>query len=186
MVEDNKGNEIETGSQIKRKSKKLPIAITEEEFLKLAEKAANKKQKVAFLLGFASGLRVSEVVKLESRDVDYSGSKIFIRQGKGSKDRIVPMPKGFRQEFIKMLPLGIGCRGLQKAFRIAANKSGLLDVKPSAHFHSLRHGFATHFLEQGGSIELLKVLMGHTNISTTDIYSHLNPKVALDKYDEVF
>ena len=106
--------------------------------------------------------------------------------GKGSKDRIAPMPKGFLKKYQDMLPLKIGVRALQKAFHKSAKKSGLLERKPTAHFHSLRHGFATHFLEKGGNIQQLKVLMGHTNISTTDIYNQLNPKVALDSYEELF
>ena len=166
--------------------KKLPIAITQEEFVALIEKAKSDKHKLAFLLGFESGLRVSEVVKLEPRDIELKEAKIFIRMGKGSKDRIVPLPKHFKQRYIYLLPINIGVRALQKAFKITAKASGLLDKKPSAHFHSLRHGFATHFLEQGGNIQLLKTLMGHTNISTTDIYNQLNPKVALDSYKELF
>jgi len=166
--------------------KKLPVAITQSEYFELIKYAVNDKQKLAFLLGFESGLRVSEVIKLEPRDVDIHEKKIFIRMAKGSKDRIVPLPKHFQSKYLKLLPLGLGARALQKAFKRSALKSGLLTQKPSAHFHSLRHGFATHFLEQGGNIQLLKVLMGHTNIATTDIYNQLNPKVALDKYQELF
>jgi len=170
----------------KRKKHKLPIAVTKEEYEALLEKTKSPKHKLAFYLGFNSGLRVSEVVKLEPRDIDIKESKIFIRQGKGSKDRIAPMPKGFLKKYQDMLPLDIGVRALQKAFHIASKQSGLLDRKPTAHFHSLRHGFATHFLEQGGNIQQLKVLMGHTNIATTDIYNQLNPKVALDSYKDLF
>lgn len=170
----------------KRKAKKLPVAITKLEYDALVEATKSQKHKLAFYLGFNSGLRISEVVKLEPRDIDIPGSKIFIRQGKGSKDRIAPMPKGFQKKYQDMLPLKIGIRALQKAFKTSAKKSGLLETKPTAHFHSLRHGFATHFLEQGGNIQLLKVLMGHTNISTTDIYNQLNPRVALDSYKELW
>lgn len=169
-----------------RKPRILPVAITEQEFIDLIKVTKSEKHKVAFLLGFHSGLRVSEVVKLERRDIDYTGGKVFIRQGKGSKDRIAPLPKPFRQKHLDLLPLGVGVRALQKAFKNSAKKSGLLKVKPTVHFHSLRHGFATHFLEHGGNIQLLKVLMGHTNIATTDIYNQLNPKVALDAYKDLF
>jgi integrase len=169
-----------------KKAKKLPIAITQTEYEKLIEVTKSQKHKLAFYLGFNSGLRVSEAVKLEPRDINIEEGKIFIRLGKGSKDRISPLPKGFLKKYLDLLPLGIGSRALQKAFKISAKKSGLLEVKPTAHFHSLRHGFATKFLEQGGNIQLLKVLMGHTNISTTDIYNQLNPKVALDAYKELW
>ena len=170
----------------KRKAKKLPIAITKQEYEDLVKVTNSPKHKLAFYLGFNSGLRVSEVVKLEPRDLDIPKSRIFVRMGKGSKDRIAPMPKGFQKKYADMLPLGIGSRALQKAFKVSAKKSGLLERKPTAHFHSLRHGFATYFLEQGGNIQLLKALMGHTNISTTDIYNQLNPIEALKKYEELW
>jgi len=166
--------------------KKLPIAITQLEYDSLIEHTKSKKHILAFYLGFNSGLRVSEVIKLEPRDIDLEGGKIFIREGKGKKDRIAPLPKGFQKKYLDVLPMGITTRALQKAFKVSANASGLLKAKPTAHFHSLRHGFATKFLEQGGNIQLLKVLMGHTNISTTDIYNQLNPQVALKAYKELW
>jgi len=169
-----------------RKAKKLPIAITKIEYEQLIEHTKSKKHKLAFYLGFNSGLRVSEVIKLEPRDIDLIGSKIFIRLGKGLKDRIAPLPKGFQKKYLEELPMNLTSRALQKAFKVAAKKSGLLNIKPDAHFHSLRHGFATHYLEQGGDIQFLKSLMGHTNIATTDIYNQLNPKIALENYKEIF
>ena len=173
-------------SEKNKKVKKLPIAITKEEYYSLVNSAKSPKHKLAFYLGFNSGLRVSEIVKLQPNDISIKEGKIFIHLGKGSKDRIAPLPKGFKEKYINEFPLGIGARALEKAFKNCAEKSGLLKVKPSAHFHSLRHGFATHFLEQGGNIQVLKVLMGHTNIATTDIYNQLNPKVALDSYKDLF
>jgi integrase len=192
--EESSQNEINIKKQIEnlksqlpkkeKKAKKLPIALTEDEFIKLLKATKSEKHKLAFMLGWAGGLRVSEVVKLEPSDIQ--GQTILIRLGKGKKDRIAPLPKTFQQKHLKMLPLGIGIRALQKAFKNSAEDSGLLKIKPTAHFHSLRHGFATHFIEQGGSVELLQGLMGHTNIATTNIYMHLNPKFALDKYKEIF
>ena len=169
-----------------RRAKTLPIAITLQEYEALVNSTKSQKQKLDFYFGFNIVLRVSEVVKLEPRDIDVNEGKIFIRLAKGSKDRIVPLPKGFKKKYLDILPLGIGSRALQKAFKISAKKSGLLERKPSAHFHSLRHGFATRFLELGGNIQQLKTLMGHTNISTTDIYNQLNPKVALDAYNDLW
>lgn len=176
----------ESSQNKQKRVKKLPIAITEIEFIELLKNTKSEKHKASFILGFHSGLRVSEVVKLEQRDFNFNEEKIFIRMGKGSKDRIAPLPKPFKQKHLDLFPLGIGVRALQKAFKVIAEKSGLLKNKPDAHFHSLRHGFATHFLEKGGNIQYLKVLMGHTNIATTDIYNQLNPKVALDSYKELF
>lgn len=191
MINNSNENNSESKPVKVKRAKKLPIAITLQEYESLIEHTNSQKHKVAFYFAFNSGLRVSEVLKLEPRDIDTTEGKVFIRLGKGSKDRIAPLPKGFQKKYLSVFPmkyknLKAGSRALQKAFRLYARKSGLLDRKPTAHFHSLRHGFATRFLEQGGNIQLLKTLMGHTNISTTDIYNQLNPKVALDAYKELW
>ena len=142
--------------------------------------------KVAFLLAFGSGLRISEVVNLELRDVYMKERKILVRQGKGNKDRIVPLPKGFRNSHLNYIPLTIGVRALQKAFSSACKRAKLLDTKPTLHFHSLRHGFATQCISEGIKLNHLQAFMGHTNISTTSIYLHSNPKEALKEYEELF
>ena len=58
-------------------------------------------------------------------------------------------------------------------------------AKPKIRFHSMRHGFATHYLECGGDINKLKILMGHQSIAMTDIYTHLNPMSAVKEYREI-
>jgi integrase len=176
------------------KQKRLPIAIDEEEFIKLVKASKNEKQKLAFLLGFGAGMRVSEIVKLESKDVDIKERKIFIHLGKGGKDRVVPLPKGFKEKHLELLPIGkqtgthrgIQRRGLAKAFKEAAKDSGLLESKPEAHFHSLRHGFASQAVKNGIPIHYVRTLMGHSNISTTNVYLELNPTEALKSYEELF
>lgn len=167
-------------------SKKLPIAISEEDFVKLIENTKKDEHKTAFLLGFGAGLRVSEVTKLEQRDINMGERKIFIRQGKGKKDRVVPLPKGFKQKQYNQIPLKMGVRSLQIAFKNSASKSGLLKDKPEAHFHSLRHGFGSQLAKNGMPIHHIRTLMGHTNISTTNVYLELNPQDALEKYEELF
>lgn len=62
----------------------------------------------------------------------------------------------------------------------------LLRDKPTIHFHSLRHGFCTHAVEKGIDITRVQVLARHSNISTTNIYTHLNPKIALDEFRRLF
>ena len=166
--------------------KKLPVAINEEEFIKLIKNANKDKHKLAFLLGFEAGLRISEITKLEQRDINLNEKSILVRQAKGGKDRIVPLPKHFRTSYITLLPIGIGSRALEKAFKTACKKARLLEIKPSIHFHSLRHGFATHCLNQGVPIHHVRTLMGHTNIATTNVYLELNPKDALKSVEELF
>lgn len=169
-----------------RKPKKLPIAISEEEFAILIKHTNKDKHKLAFLLGFEAGLRVSEVMKLEARDIDLKEGTIFIRQGKGSKDRIVSLPKHFRESYLKLLPIGIGARALEICFKRACKRAGLLETKPTLHFHSLRHGFASHCVKKGVPIHHLRTMMGHSNISTTNVYLELNPKEAVKSVKELF
>ena len=170
----------------KRKQKKLPVAISEDEFIKLIKSTRKDEHKIAFLLGYGSGLRVSEIIKLEPRSINLEGKSIMIEQGKGSKDRIVPLAKGFKESNLKLLPLKIGVRALERAFKAAAKKAGLLEIKPTLHFHSLRHGFASNAVNNGIPIHHVRTLMGHSNISTTNVYLEMNPKEALKSYEELF
>ena len=164
--------------------KKLPVALTQEEFTKLIKKTYKLHHKVAFLLGFGSGLRISEICNLEQRDI--GENQILVRQGKGGKDRTVPLPKGWKDRMLTCLPIKCGVRSLQRAFKKACNRAGLLENKPTLHFHSLRHGFATRLVEQGVPIHHVRTLLGHSNISTTNIYLITNPKDALKSYEELF
>lgn len=165
---------------------KLPTIVTEEEFRKLIEATDKYKDKIAFLLAFGSGLRVSEVKNLGKKHIDMDDRKIMIREAKGGKDRVVPLPKGFRSSMLDYIPLDCSIRTLQRHFKQDARKAGLLEKKPDLHFHSLRHGFATRLANQGMPIHQLRTLMGHTDISTTNVYLKLNPKEALKSYEELF
>lgn len=176
----------EEGSVKKRKPKKLPVAISFDEFLELLKHTNMKHHKLSFLLGFESGLRISEVLKLQTRDIDLKEKKIFIRQGKGSKDRIVGLPKHFKEDYLKLLPIKCGERALEKAFKSAAKRAKLLDKKPTLHFHSLRHGFGSHLANQKVPIHHIRTLMGHSNISTTNVYLELNPTEALKSVENLF
>lgn len=170
----------------KRKPKKLPVAISETEFTSLIKSTSKEHHKIAFLLGYGAGMRISEILKLEPRDVNIKEERIMIRQGKGSKDRVVPLPKGFRERHLKLIPMKCGERALEKAFKKCCEKAGLLKIKPTLHFHSLRHGFATQSIRTGMKIHNLRTLMGHSNISTTNVYLESNPEDALKEYRELF
>jgi len=169
-----------------KKPKKLPLAISEDDFVKIIKSTKKEEHKLAFLLGFGSGLRISEITNLEKRDINIEERKIFIRQGKGSKDRITPLPKGFKNKHLNILPLKIGVRALQLAFTNACEVSGVKKEKPEVHFHSLRHGFGSQLAKKGVPIHHIRTLMGHSNISTTNVYLELNPTEALTKYEELF
>jgi integrase/recombinase XerD len=166
--------------------KKLPTYLTKDEFKKLIKNTRQQHHKVAFLLGFESGLRISEALNLEPRDIE--GNTMKVRQGKGGKDRIVPLPKSWKQNMLSVLPIKEKCsvRALQFAFTRSCKRAGLLKNKPELHFHSLRHSFGTILSENGVPIHHIRDLMGHSNITTTGVYLRMNPKQALDSYKELF
>lgn len=172
----------------KRKKKKLPVYVTEEELLKLLEVSDHKHWKFAYFMCWYSGMRISEVLNLEPRDIDLEKRTILIRQGKGSKDRVTILPKFFIPEMFELMPLKklLKARALQRAFTKDATKAGIKKRKPTIRFHSLRHGFCTHAVEKGIDITRIQVLAGHANIATTNTYTHLNPKIALDEFRRLF
>ena len=157
--------------------------MKEDEFTLLIKNTLKQHHKISFLLGFASGMRVSEVVNLRESDLDFKGKKILIRQGKGKKDRVVPLPKGFKSKFLRQIPIKCGVRSLQRAFKSACKRANL---KEELVFHSLRHSFATHGLESGIPINQIQTLLGHSNIRTTSIYLKANPIDSLKSYEKFF
>lgn len=158
-------------------ARKLPITINEEEFLKLLKATKKPHYRTAFALGFYAGLRVSEVVKLKKEDVDREQKLIRIKSGKGNKDRNVPInPKIIRG--LNSIPVGVGVRALQIAFKKKAIK---VLGRDDLHFHSLRHSCATHYLKKGWSSFMVQRLLGHSRISTTEIYTHVSQDDMIEK-----
>ncbi len=165
---------------------KLPISVLESEYIEIIKATKSEHHKLAFMLGFESGCRISEIILLKKEDIDIKGKKILIRQGKGGKDRIVPLPKHFKPKHLSLIPLKCKQRALQISFKKICLKTGLIKSKPYIHFHCLRHGFATKLLESGMPINHVQLLLGHSDLKVTSIYTKANPKDALEKYQELF
>lgn len=157
--------------------KKIPETISEQEFLDKLKDVKKKHIKLAFMLGFYQCMRVSEVVKLNLVDIDTSRGFVHIRQAKGGKDRQVPlMPPMSR--IIKHLPVGIGPRALQKQIK---------KYWPRLHFHCLRHSGATMYLnEKGVDVRIIQVLLGHSRLDTTQIYTKVTPKNLSEVFNKVW
>jgi integrase/recombinase XerD len=175
----------EQETTIKKKvTRKLPKCVRPEEFIELIKVIPKNKviTKIGFLLAYGAGLRLSEVLNLMP---EYITNNIFIKESKYGVDRITPIPKGWKEEYKKYLPLNehTSSRNLQRQFKTYARKAKLNDYYT---FHSLRHGFATRLLEQGAPINQVSILLGHANISTTSIYLKANPTDALKSYEDLF
>lgn len=168
------------------KAKPLPIEINQNEYVEILKATEFIHHKVAFMLGFESGLRISEIVNLKKEDFDIGNKQIRVNMGKNSKDRIVPLPVSWKPYLIKLIPLSCQQRALQKALIKSAVATGLKKKKPKVHFHSLRHGFATECIRSGIDLATLQGLLGHEDLATTTIYINLCPAERIEKYTSKF
>jgi len=169
-----------------RKPKPLPIEVAKDEYVALLKVTKAMHHKVAFMLAFESGLRISEVVNLKKADVSPGLNQIRVNMGKNSKDRIVNLPISWKEHLINYIPIKCQQRALQKAFIKSCEETGLKAKKPKIHFHSLRHGFATESLRSGVDLYTISKLLGHEDISTTTIYTHLCPEDAIKEVRSKF
>lgn len=169
------------------KKQPLPKSMKDDEFQKLIiaipKRQCYKESKIAFLIAYESGLRISEVKKLKKEDIDIKGKRIYIKDSKFGKDRIVPLPKTWRKYMLDFIPIKKGIRSLERNFKTCTKKA---ELRSDFVFHSLRHSFATNLLERGMPINQVSLLMGHSSIGTTNVYIRANPLDALAKYEEVF
>lgn len=172
-----------------KRNKKLPIVLSHAEIGNIIEATDNSKYKLMISLGYACGLRVSEVTVLKVSDLDIDELVVHIKGAKGKKDRISILPEKLENDLRNLIAgknsndfLFDSNRGgkltttsLQKMFRKSLAKA---KIKKPATFHSLRHSFATHLLENGTDVRYVQELLGHSNIRTTQIYTQVtNPKL---------
>lgn len=157
--------------------KKLPETITEKELIEILKNTKHKHHQLAFALGFYQCMRVSEVVNLLPENVDKGQKIIRIKQSKGKKDRNIPIAPQVMNG-LKHLPIKCGVRALQIAF----NRKSMDVLKKSLNFHVLRHSGATYYLNvKKWNLREVQVFLGHARISTTEVYTHINPQQLMDK-----
>lgn len=165
-------------------SKKMPVVLSEQEVKSLIKACDLLKHKLLLSLCYGCGLRCAEVRKLKVAHVDLGRGLIHVSQGKGKKDRMLPMGTMLKRGIEKYIAAekprtylfegvngeAFSQRGAQGAMAQAVKKAGLLK---EASLHTLRHTYATHLLEQGINILTIKALLGHAHIETTMVYLHL-------------
>jgi integrase/recombinase XerD len=164
----------------------LPAVLSRDQVMQLLRAEADVKMRTIFIVIYAAGLRISEVVKLTAADINSQRMVIRVREGKGAKDRFIMLSEQLlailrhywphRGASGNLLFPGeaagqpITPRTVQRAFRDATGRAGLPDkVTP----HTLRHSFATHLLEMGVDIRVIQQLLGHRNINSTARYAQV-------------
>lgn len=185
--------------------KTLPTVLTVKEVEQLLDIELNNKydyrNKAMLELMYATGIRISELVNIELEDININNSCVKIH-GKGNKERLALFDdittkylsiyiNEYRSELIKKRInnyLFLNCFGERisrqsffKTIKLLATKK---NIKKNFSPHTLRHSFATHMLEQGADLRSIQELLGHSNISTTQIYTHLSTKFLKENYDK--
>ncbi|MCS4541817.1 MAG: tyrosine-type recombinase/integrase [Euryarchaeota archaeon] len=164
---------------------KLPVVLSKEEVNKMTEATNNLKHKLVIMFLYYAGLRLDEARNLNWQDIDFDREIIHLKTAKGDKERVVFLHK----KLIDMLKMyGISKNGpifvsqrdrkynkrtIQQIIKSASKKVG---IKKNVAPHTLRHSFATHLLESGADIRYIQRLLGHKDLKTTQIYTHVANK----------
>jgi integrase/recombinase XerC len=182
--------------------KRLPDVLTEQETEALLDAAGEKdflalRDKTILELLYSTGIRVHEITTLDTTDVDFVNEEIKVL-GKGAKERIVPTGgqavaclRKYMKELKKILPSGalfinknrgrLTTRAIEMMIKKYAVKAG---IEKKVTPHTLRHSFATHLLDRGADLRSVQELLGHANLSTTQIYTHLSINKLKREYDK--
>jgi len=167
-----------------KRNKPLPEVLTIKEVSELIKATKNPKHKLIIKLLYGCGLRVSELTNLKKQDFDFEEDVILIKQAKGRKDRFVKMPCTMKEELKAFTKLN------NENYFFPSNRGGKLStatirkvleqstkkakINKRIHPHTLRHSHATHLLEQGTDLRIIQKLLGHSDIKTTQIYTHIS------------
>ncbi len=180
-----------------KENKKLPNVLSQNEVKLLINNVSNIKHKAILLTIYSAGLRVSELINLKLTDIDSAQNCIWIRGGKGGKDRQTILGEStlqfLRLYFLQYKPkiylfngqdgLRYSATSIRKFLKVSTKTSG---IKKTVTPHVLRHSFATHLIENGYDITYVQKLLGHTKITTTEQYIHLTTTAVESPADKLF
>ena len=169
-----------------RRPKTLPAVLSRQDVQRLLDATPPGPYRLLFRLSYAAGLRISEVTHLRGRDLDFDRGVLLVRQGKGSKDRLVPLPRTLRDDLLTV----VRQRGVAEFLFPGRHGRGSLHVGATQRYfhrlvqvcgfpgrvtlHTLRHSYATHLLEAGTDLLTIQKLLGHRDLSTTTRYVHVS------------
>jgi site-specific recombinase XerD len=194
-------------SQINAKDRdSLPAVLTRTQVIELLRSVRLRRYRIPLKLIYCAGLRLSECLNLTVSDISAEEGKLWVRKGKGGKDRMVPISRVMLEDLRRYwcvhrnkrlifpnagrgpcLPEKLAARmqraitpipvsSLQSALRKACRERGITE----ASVHTLRHSFATHLVEAGASLPSVQALLGHSHIQTTMVYMHLTHRCEQD------
>ncbi len=166
------------------KSKYLPIVLSKEEVIDIFRATRNLKHRTLLILIYSSGLRIGEALSLKLQDIDVDRRQIYVRNGKGRKDRHVVMAESFIPLLYNYLttykPEDLFIEGKDGNEYSASSVRSVLKlscsrakIKKHVTPHTLRHSYATHMLENGIDLRHIQALLGHSRPETTMIYTHV-------------
>ena len=187
-----------------KKPRKLPKTLDVDQIKSLLEAGTNSTIEIRdlamFELFYSSGIRLSELAQLNLTDIDLTDKSLIVRSGKGGKSRMLPIgskavvaintwlehriksPTSTETAlFISTRGTRLGQRSIELRLKQWCKKKGIAE---HIHPHMLRHSFATHLLESSQDLRAVQELLGHSNISTTQIYTHLDFQHLADVYDK--
>ncbi len=164
---------------------KLPVVLNKEEINNMFEATLNLKHRLVLMFLYYTGMRLSEIISLKWEDIDFQRNTIHLKIAKGEKERVIFLHEklkifieyfGLKKEgfvFISNLYKKYDKRTIQM---IVANSAKKADIQKRITPHTLRHSFATHLLEGGADLRQIQSLLGHKNLQTTQIYTHISNK----------
>ena len=169
------------------KEEKLPEVLSQKEISAILNSFTNLKHKTIITFIYATGTRISEALSLKLSDIDSENMRVFIKGGKGKKDRITILSryllkllreyyKAYRpKKYLFEGPSGkpYSASSTRKVFQRACKKAG---TNRHVTVHTMRHSFGTHLIEEGTNLRYVQTLMGHNSPKTTELYTHVSNK----------
>ena len=187
------------------RGKKLPVILTRDEMRNVLNRIRVLRHRACLTLIYTCGLRLHEAVSIAPADIDSKRMVVHVKNAKGRKDRIVPLPeitlqilrthfkthrnekfifpapgRGGRKEAVSATPLPDS--SIQTVLKKALREAGIIK---NISVHNLRHSYATHLLEAGIDIRIIQKYLGHKSIASTMIYTHLTPIISENVYQKV-
>jgi site-specific recombinase XerD len=177
--------------------KKLPVVLSREEVWSVLDRVRRPQARMSLILMYTCGLRVSEALHLRIQDIDSQRMVVWVRNGKGDKDRSVPLPqqtltqlRAYWAEYRPttwLFPTKAGTTTIRSGAVRCCLKAALWEtaIRKNVGCHTLRHSYATHLLEAGVHLRAIQALLGHRSLKTTFIYMHLTQSTMADVQAQV-